>query len=151
MARSQKRFQRGFVTPFLEGAKGDIDKAVRRIALQLLRKIIEKTPIDTGRAASGWMFAYKKLGGQPFGKTEKEGLKAGGFRSRYAFVSIINNVKHIMALEFGHSKQAPAGMVRLSMLEMRVGKKGLPKGILDAYRKRFDITSKRMPPLRATR
>lgn len=72
---------------------------LRRIGLSALSRIAKRTPVDTGRARAGWQMddsqAESKL-----------------------FVEVINRVPYIVFLEYGRSKQAPSGMVRISLHEM---------------------------------
>lgn len=89
----------------------------RRALLAASRRIYFRTPVDTGEARTGWSFG---VGGE--GKPSEEDtlnsikiaiepMKVGqlGF--------FINRVGHIIPLEYGHSKQAPSGMVRLTVAQ----------------------------------
>jgi hypothetical protein len=54
----------------------------------------------------------------------EKGKQEGDFKNnlkamRMKYVDLINGVNYIMPLEYGYSKQAPAGMVRISMMKMR--------------------------------
>jgi hypothetical protein len=72
-------------------------------------------------------------------KETEEGRKQGGFsetRTQYGIkLTIANKVAYIEALEFGHSLQAPFGMVRVSVreLEQAMGGRQLPDGIRAIY------------------
>ena len=97
---------------------------VRKIALDMFRRVIIKSPVDTGRFKSNWQVA---IGSIPFGTLELNdktgaatiaqvtaatlGLKAGDV------IYLVNNLAYARALEYGHSKQAPAGMVRVTIAE----------------------------------
>lgn len=65
-------------------------------ALRIFEKIVSRTPVDTGKARDSWT------------------LKDEGD----AFV-VENDVPYIGALERGHSKQAPGGMVAITLAEER--------------------------------
>lgn len=130
---------------------------VRYIALDLLSKIVMRTPVDTGRARSGWDMTIGTpseyvppkvqktesvgsidasaannqsqtqdqnalnldqtlgvfLGGASF-SAQRNAALIDGTQS----VFIINNLPYIERLEHGWSKQAPAGMVRISKAEV---------------------------------
>ncbi|HEX9239206.1 MAG TPA: hypothetical protein VF910_00950 [Candidatus Bathyarchaeia archaeon] len=58
-----------------------------------------RTPIDTGNARSGWFRSPPGL--SEFGTEQVIG----------------NDVRYIVALEYGHSKQAPEGMARITAEE----------------------------------
>ncbi len=77
-------------------------------------------PVDTGRARAGWGLSI----GSPSPKSTPEGQYAAPSAPDVSAIDgtqvvyLLNNVEYIGALEDGHSKQAPNGMVRLSILEV---------------------------------
>lgn len=75
---------------------------LKTVALDFERRAADKTPVDTGRAKGAWR------------------TKGAG-----EFWDVVNGVPYIVALEFGHSKQAPDGMVRRSLAEIRGDKEAL--------------------------
>lgn len=112
------------VAAFVAKAKGNVDLVVRRVALDLFKRVIVKSPVDTGRFKGNWQVA---IGAIPAGTLEiddKAGtatiarmtatalnLKAG------EIIYLVNNLEYARALEYGHSKQAPGGMVRITVAE----------------------------------
>lgn len=72
-------------------------KTVKEWGRELFTKIVDATPVDTGRARDGWEIDEAPLGGITW---------------------IENSVPYIAELENGSSKQAPAGMVIKSIEEM---------------------------------
>ena len=105
-------------------------KLVRKLALDVLQRVVLRTPVDTGIARANWMVAVNKV---PVGTIEIENLskeKATNFAmnngipviencKEYSSISIANNLPYIGVLEFeGHSKQAPDGMVRITLAEI---------------------------------
>lgn len=109
---------------FVERAKGNVDLVIRKVALDLFKRIIMKSPVDSGRFRGNWQVA---IGSIPSGTLEVNdkagtatvakvtavtlGLKAGDV------ITLVNNLSYARALEYGHSKQAPSGMVRLAVTE----------------------------------
>ena len=97
----------------------------RKIALEGLRRLAMKTPVDTGRARGGWQVG---LGSYPQGQVDR--LDPGGETTIAAGSEVIgqiktpvrcviaNNVEYIEALEHGHSQQAPNGMLSLTLDEL---------------------------------
>lgn len=93
---------------------------VQKIAMQCLRGIVFRTPVDTGRARSNW---HVSIGEPDLEQSEAAsaeatvsagtGVIAGA--NPFGIIYISNGLPYIKALEFGHSKQAPAGMVRLTL------------------------------------
>lgn len=109
---------------FVKKAKGNLDLVVRKVALDLFKRVIMKSPVDTGRFKGNWQVAIGAMPGGTLEVNDKDGtatisrvtaatlnLKAGDV------INLVNNLPYARALEYGHSKQAPAGMVRLSVME----------------------------------
>ena len=100
----------------------------KKLAFDLFRKIILKTPVDTGRARGNWQMNV----GTPL-KNEKDtadrngsGTVQNGFAnllslSPFQTIFITNNVQYIGSLENGRSRQAPKGMVKVSIAEVNQG------------------------------
>lgn len=93
----------------------------KRIALEALRKIVLRTPVDTGRARGNWQTT---IGAAP----ESESLQADPIQAgvnaihqlgAFSIVFVSNNVPYIIYLEDGTSQQAPAGMVQLTLEELK--------------------------------
>lgn len=98
---------------------------VQKIALDLFARIIgnyqtHRHPVDTGRARSGWgLTLVASIETPPEGSyPTPPPLPDVSQLDGKVIVYILNSVPYIEALEDGHSKQAPAGMVRLSILEV---------------------------------
>lgn len=105
---------------------GKLDAAVRKIALEMFSRVILKSPVDTGRFRGNWQVA---IGAAPTGTLELDdktgqasigavqaaslGLKAGDV------IYLANNLPYAQRLEDGHSQQAPAGMVGLTVQEFQ--------------------------------
>lgn len=109
---------------FVKKAKGNLNLVVRKVALDLFRRVIMKSPVDTGRFKGNWQVAIGSIPGGTLRVDDKDGtatisrvtattlgLKAGDV------ITLVNNLPYARPLEYGHSKQAPAGMVRLSAME----------------------------------
>jgi hypothetical protein len=112
------------IAAFVEKANGNMDLVVRKIALEMFSRVIQKSPVDTGRFKGNWQVAIgsipdgtlqldDKAGTATIAKVTAEALnvKAG------QVIYLVNNLPYAQALEYGHSKQAPNGMVRLTVLE----------------------------------
>jgi hypothetical protein len=102
-------------------------RALRKIALDALARIILRNPVDTGRCRAGWT-AYPESQGMPvsIGGREPAGIAEGKALSSYTemltgnhpFIEVHNGVRYVVALEYGWSRQAPQGMVRVTLREM---------------------------------
>ena len=89
------------------------------LGIQVFKGIVLKTPVDTGRARANWMISEGSpqvatvLGTQAPATPSPMDFKGG---SR---IFITNSLPYIVPLEYGHSKQAPAGMVRVTLAEVQ--------------------------------
>lgn len=109
---------------FVDKAKGNVDLVVRKVSLDLFFRVIEKSPVDTGRFKSNWQVSINSIPQGTLATFDKSGASSLA-RVRAASVGfaagqiiyLVNNLEYARALEYGHSKQAPAGMVRLSVME----------------------------------
>lgn len=97
----------------------------RMIGLEVLKRVILKTPVDTGRARGNWFVAIGAPDTRVTDNTDKTG--AATINSGQAVITgltqaqavyITNNLPYIGRLENGHSQQAPAGMVAVTMAEL---------------------------------
>ena len=110
------------------------DQTIRRISLDALARVVEKTPVDTGRARANW---FVQIGGAGVKITEdvdksdkgqdtvaKESNVIGTFKLKDGdqVISLYNNLPYVNRLENGWSKiQAPAGMVAVTVAELEAG------------------------------
>lgn len=125
--------------------------AIKKFAAELLRRIIMKMPVDTGRARAAWYMSTTGLGVRfnfgtkgPLVASKKirstEGIESGMSEGDYVenlkgltpYVEMVNGCPYIIFLEYGWSGQAPWGMVRISMREMRGGQ--LPQQMMKVIR-----------------
>lgn len=96
---------------------------VKQVAFDLFGRIIKRTPVDTGRARGSWTMASNKADRRvlppaaPGGGVYPE--PSIGFIEPSSTIVISNNLPYIMTLENGHSQQSPAGMVAVSIAEVR--------------------------------
>lgn len=131
---------------------------LKKFAFDLIAKIIRKTPVDMGRARGGWIPGLEGLragmsktieinvqsGSKNFSQEAFiDGQKKGSFVNNLntpwpqaKWVEIINGVEYLIFLEYGHSQQAPFGMIRLSMREIRKGQ--LPKDMIEEMKKNWN-------------
>lgn len=112
------------VAAFCAKAKGNADLVVRKIALDMFSRVIMKSPVDTGRFKGNWQVAIGSIPSGTLEIADKDGtatiakvtaetlgVKAGDV------IYLVNNLAYARPLEYGHSKQAPNGMVRLTIAE----------------------------------
>lgn len=107
------------------------DDVVRKIAFDVYGGIVRKTPVDTGRAKGNWQISVgspatdaidrtdtTKLGSANQAQFSDAQSAVNGYKGRGDII-IRNNVEYIVGLEYGTSKQAPAGMVRVTVAKWK--------------------------------
>lgn len=131
------------IAKFVNKAKGNADMVVRKCTFEMFKRVIIKSPVDTGRFKSNWQAAVGVVPSGTIGLadsiTHDEGGKerdrgasrdAAAGSAAFARVNavalsgkagdviyLVNNLHYANELEYGHSNQAPEGMVRISILE----------------------------------
>ena len=86
----------------------------RGTALSLFGRIVKRTPVDTGRLRGNWQASINispSGNGDTNYRTTVGGVKLGDS------IYLTNNLPYANAIENGHSKQAPVGMVRVTIVE----------------------------------
>lgn len=102
---------------------------IRKACIDLYRRLVELTPVDTGRAKGSWALSTQddteyELPDDPEGYSVNEimstiNTQVDEFSTEIirGQVVIYNNLEYIESLEQGSSKQAPTGMVAVSLTE----------------------------------
>ena len=111
-------YDRGVEELFKEGLE-EVYKENRELTFEAYTRIVERTPVDTGRARQNWGIAPTEPGDAPDAATVI--LSNADPMNGYV---IYNNLDYIEDLEMGSSKQAPAGFIRLSLAELGLDLKG---------------------------
>jgi len=114
------------VSKFVEVAGKNTDQTFRLLVLKMFNDVVRGTPVDTGRARGSWTVGVNGLPRVFNRAKDKSGsaassnaasrakrLKAGGS------ATIASNLEYMVPLEYGHSKQAPRGMVRRTIRKFR--------------------------------
>lgn len=98
----------------------------RKVVMQALTGVVLKTPVDTGRARGNWQVSIGQPINEVFEGTDKignatieRGFSIASNIAPYEIVYISNNIYYIIYLENGSSDQAPAGMVALTIEELK--------------------------------
>jgi hypothetical protein len=102
-----------------------LDRGYRRIVLEVFKRVIFRTPVDTGRARGNWQCSVGKPSESIIDILDKDGgstfSRASGMVSAiqkmFSEYWLSNNLPYIGRLEYGWSQQAPSGMVRLTVAE----------------------------------
>jgi len=105
-------------------------KTIRATAMQAYKMVTENTPVASGRAKGNWFIGVdapnrdvtKRFSRKPYGvpaaeyRVQNEVSKIKGTQNN---VYISNNLPYIMRLETGYSRQAPAGMVAITVEQLK--------------------------------
>jgi hypothetical protein len=104
------------VSEYAKAAGEQADRNVRAIALDAFGRIATRSPVDTGRFRANWRL---NVGSVDYTTTEGVTAKAPSLPEKVAgtVLYISNNLPYARRLEYGWSKQAPQGMVRLTVAE----------------------------------
>lgn len=117
---------------FLQGVTvttlGRAEQAIRKIAIEVFRGVVMKSPIDQGRFINNWNVSY---GTPDTSTTEATNPSRSAATSKVMAAAtslpirdgesifICNGLPYARRLEYGHSqKQAPQGMVRVTLAEI---------------------------------
>lgn len=116
-----KSFSAG-LAGYAKRAKVSIDTAVTEVCAQTSINIIKRSPVDTGRFRGAWLAEINTIPSSEASETRRESeaisdaVSTAGKASGHIFY-LTNNVSYGYKLEYGWSKQAPQGMVRLSVAQ----------------------------------
>jgi len=101
----------------------------KKLGLDLLRLVVQRTPVDSGRARGNWQLTVNVPASGETGKFDtSSNLSGGGSTEDISALSqlklgdvifLTNNVPYIVRLERGWSKQAPKGMLTVSIRQLR--------------------------------
>jgi len=98
----------------------------QKVSLEALKRIVLKTPVDTGRLRGAWTVGLNSVPieipapDKNGGTTIQNGLSViQSLRDAYSIIYIANNLDYASYLEEGRrSKQAPEGMVAVTFVEL---------------------------------
>lgn len=115
------------IAEFVKTVKAREDIVVRKLGLDVLSSVVTMSPVDTGRFRGNWQVGLSapvratletedKSGAQTIARASQvlNRAKAGGV------IYLSNNLPYAVRLEYGHSKQAPAGMIRITATRFQV-------------------------------
>lgn len=112
---------------FIEVLEKDVADGVQKVVDRVLNTVVERTPVDTGRARMNWNLAV----GEMDTTVNWDARLADKMRNYNPVLSkitgkkdvfITNHVHYIIDLEGGHSwRQAPQGIVGPTISELKAG------------------------------
>ena len=110
------------LSQFRDKALDDMSEIFRKVVIQIGATVVRLSPVDTGRFRGNWQFTidspasasldnYDKEGHETIARLVSEAQSLEFGQTAY----FVNNLIYSIPLEFGHSNQAPAGMVRITI------------------------------------
>lgn len=112
------------VKAFCEKAKKNPEIVMRQVSMKLFSAIILGSPVDTGRFRNNWFASGSTPSREITTYTGKQGTAAISRVSKviteargygWTELTLANNLPYAQRLEYGWSKQAPVGMVRVNV------------------------------------
>ena len=114
------------VGAWADKARNNAEVVTRKVVMEIVTRVVQRTPVDTGRARANWQTTFGAPGVAVLDQADKTGAGAIGrgvnVAGRFpmgATVWISNALPYAAKLEYGWSKQAPAGMVRVTVAEFQ--------------------------------
>lgn len=110
----------------VEKAQGKTEVAIRKVMLETFSRVVLKSPVDTGRFRSNWFVGVGGINGETTEQHDPSGSRTLGRISADVLsapidgrsIYLTNSLPYSIRLENGYSKQAPAGMVALTLTEI---------------------------------
>ena len=120
------------ISRFIGKSEKNAEIVVRRISLELFNKVVQKSPVDTGRFRGNWFLTASvpssqtsaRVDKQPYGSDAKDDYysQAQSNVNRWKlsdnYIYLTNNLPYAYRLEMGYSKQANSGVARISVMEI---------------------------------
>lgn len=123
--RQNAEFRRA-VAAFAKNCVERPEQTARATMLGMARSVIFMSPVDTGRFRGNWQLQFDlsptvrdnadKAGGATLAEVAQ---RVREFTLAMSRMYLLNHLPYSIELEYGHSKQAPAGMVRLTVQRYR--------------------------------
>lgn len=103
-----------------------VEKRHRAIALEGLRGVVLMSPVDTGRFRGNWQVTIDEPAQGTLERLDKDGAPtiAAGAEviaqiPPFSLSWLVNNLPYAGRLETGYSKQAPGGMLAITVARLR--------------------------------
>ena len=111
----------------MEEQLGSVADAVQYVGIEAVKRIVQKSPVDTGRFKGNWFasiaspVATQVTTVDPAGDetiSRGQAVIAGYPEKTFPSIFIQNNLPYAERLESGYSSQAPGGMVGITTVEL---------------------------------
>lgn len=130
MANYQIRQFKGEIDAWIKAAESAVETATELFIKEVHTALVLGSPVDTGRFRANWQITFNSIPNHALNRYDKQGnitiaeeqSKVDGmFRRGGAITSVhfSNMLIYANALEYGHSQQAPAGVVGVVAVRLR--------------------------------
>ena len=117
MANYQIRRFQGEIDAWIKAAESTLEHAIEIFVRDVHSALVSRSPVDTGRFKGNWQITFNEIPNHALNRYDKTG---GVVRSEeQAKTHFSNMLIYANALEYGHSQQAPSGVVGLVALRLR--------------------------------
>lgn len=114
------------IKAWCDKAKDRADLVVRKVALDVGSRVVQRSPVDTGRFRANWQYGVGQANATVTAQTDQSGtatiarIATAAASARLGDVIYLSNsLPYALRLEAGYSKQAPAGVVGLTVAEFQ--------------------------------
>lgn len=125
MTAKNAQFKRNWAA-IMKRAGDKADLVVKKVAMDIAAQLVNRSPVDTGRFRANWRVGMGAPNMATSTSTDKAGsstvMAMTGAIDSYTTgqtIWLTNSLPYAQRLENGWSKQAPSGMVRLTILSWR--------------------------------
>ena len=131
MANYQIRQFRGDIDAWIKAASGGMEDTLKIFIEEVHKALVMGSPVDTGRFRANWQITFNAPPMYALNQYDKSGSETIAYGKRVASVFTLrrgaaitsiyfsNMLIYANALEYGHSKQAPAGVVGVVAIRLR--------------------------------
>lgn len=109
---------------FAERCGKSLDDTCRSVARKWFSSTVMSTPVDTGRLRGNWQMTLGAPAAGVTDVTDKSGqMTVAAITQQVGGVGkvnyLVNNLPYAESIEYGHSKLAPQGMVRINFIRIK--------------------------------
>ena len=104
----------------IEKSKGKPELFVKKLCVEIDKRLVDKSPVDTGRFRANWMVGNGLVNTAISGRLSapSNALLINTIKVNGQVIYMTNSLPYAQRLETGYSGQAPAGMVGITLVEI---------------------------------